>query len=295
MFKTKQTEEELIAEMHNEFDTAPERLLEEALNIMNEAEGHKVTTEEEILDKARRLYKLGFTNTEIVSKMQEIKERNKTQEDIIAAEMERAKRIKYYNSTYPKCKFLTIDELNRICKKYGLVYAQVRHYTKTVPTENLEEIEANDPELSFGDKPRVLHQIHWGLKSSSDTYPTNKVTTKEVKGWENPIMYEHDYEKSFTSWDVKSILDGMYTPEKTISLDANQCHVDVVDKSGLFIAAPKNHFNSKELSFDGSHGLFSLKRKKLIKTDPVVFKFVKDGVLVITKWGLVGDDPLLNS
>jgi hypothetical protein len=289
MFKIKQTEEELIAEMHNEFDTAPERLLNEALDIMNEAEGNKVSTEEEVLDKARRLYKLGFSNTEIVAKMTEIKERNKLQDEIIKQEKKRAQRIAYYNDQYPKCKYLTIDELNRICKKYGLVYAKVEHYTKTVPTENLEEIEANNPNILFGDKPRVLHYIHWRLNSFA------RVDEREMKKWENPLVREYDYEKKFSRWDISMLLEEQYNLEKSLSIDGDGCSIETVDKSGLFIAAPKNHFNSKDLSFDGSHGLFSLKKSKVIKTDPVVFKFVRDGVLIITKWGLVGDDPLLKT
>lgn len=292
MFKFRQSEEELIEEMHNEFETAPDRLLQQALNIMNIAEGEKVSTEEEILTKARKLYKLGFVNTELVNKMTEITKRNKTQDRIIKKELELAKTIKKYSEIYPKCKFLTIEELNRICKKYGLVYAQVQHYTKTVPDENLKEIEENNPYLGDWAKPLVTHHVHWTLKNkTSDGF----LTSSDTKDWANPIIVEHEQERRYDSWDVERLLRQTYRPDKMLEVKSDKCHVDIVDKSGLFIAAPKKHFNTDNLSFDGAHGLFSLKRKKVIKTDPVVFKFVKDGVLIITKWGLVGDDPLLKS
>lgn len=54
------TEEELIKEIHNEFDTAPERILQQALSIISEAQNSKVSLESEIEDKAIRLKNLGF-------------------------------------------------------------------------------------------------------------------------------------------------------------------------------------------------------------------------------------------
>ena len=44
------TEEELIEEIHNEFDTAPERILQQALSIIGQQQASKVSLESEIED-----------------------------------------------------------------------------------------------------------------------------------------------------------------------------------------------------------------------------------------------------
>lgn len=46
------TEQELIEEIHNEFDTAPDRILQQALSIIGEQQSSKVSLESEIEDKA---------------------------------------------------------------------------------------------------------------------------------------------------------------------------------------------------------------------------------------------------
>lgn len=61
-------------------------------------------------------------------------------------------------------------------------------------------------------------------------------------------------------------------------------------KSGLFICAPQSHFDLDGLK-KNKFGFL-----KVIKTevkDPIVFRYCRGGVQVLSKWGLEADDELL--
>jgi hypothetical protein len=61
-----------------------------------------------------------------------------------------------------------------------------------------------------------------------------------------------------------------------------------VDKRGLFIAADKSLFDLKGLTKNG----YVFFRKKTV--DPIVFRYVNYGVLIISKWGMEANDPELS-
>jgi hypothetical protein len=63
------------------------------------------------------------------------------------------------------------------------------------------------------------------------------------------------------------------------------------DRTGLFIAAPKEHFDLSGLTFDKNKGFYEAK-VRVIK-DPIVFRYVKGGIQVLSKWGLEAEDPAL--
>ena len=64
-----------------------------------------------------------------------------------------------------------------------------------------------------------------------------------------------------------------------------------VDRTGLFIAAPKSHFNLDGLKKTSKFS-FNL---VTIQKDPIVFRYCRGGIQVITKWGLeAGDESLVN-
>jgi len=59
--KTKpKTEKEIIKEIHNSFDTAEDKLLKEAEDML---ESLNITTETKLEEKAERLEKIGFINS----------------------------------------------------------------------------------------------------------------------------------------------------------------------------------------------------------------------------------------
>ena len=288
------TEEELIKEIHNEFDTAPERILQQALSIISEAQNSKVSLESEIEDKAIRLKNLGFVKNGLVDKLEKIEERNRQKDLIINMEMKMAEGIKYYAQTYPFLKFLPISELDRICDKYGLVYAPVKHYKMPVPDKNLQEIENAQPLKSSDVQPDVVTRTYyddsynrkWGYNKVKELLGGNSFTDDEIrelaKKHNIPLLYN-------------STRDFFWKAARKILSDGDMCItkevVETSSRSGLFIAAPKDHFDLTGLTFDKKKGYFQTTIQ--IKKDPIVFRYVKGGIQVLSKWGLEADDPAL--
>jgi hypothetical protein len=247
-------------------------------------------------EKANRLKLLGFTGTkEVTELMQREKQEQdrrsrlwelghemaKIHDNEIAA-LKKAKeefdQILYYRNKYPFLKFITDDQLNGICRKYNLVYSQVSNYIGEVPDKNLKEIEdARIDKWDFVEetyivrmkddqmiKTRVIGRGRY-LAENRGVYPFSGLA--EESGFKYPYSYT---DKRCTEDD---------------------------SKKGLFIAADKSLFKLKGLEKSKSgFGFFNkLKTKEVvyINPDPIVFRYVKGGVLVISKWGEEANDPTL--
>ena len=238
MFKS---QERLIAEIHNEFDTAQERLLEEANQLLA-----SLSPQPEGI--AERLKRIGFSNTPTVKRVEAIQQEKKMAED-------QAKLILYYKQTYPFLKFLTESELERICDKYNLIFAKVDRYVKEVPEKNLRDIEQAQ-ELKEDDAINALD-----LKA--ERLRTERLARMPKEDW---------------YMEARNPYRNFYMP-MMFSESA---------KLGLSIAAPESHFNLKGLVKTSTFGW----GKPEVK-DPIVFRYVRGGIQVLTKWGIEGEDPML--
>jgi len=288
------SEQELIEEIHNEFDTAPERILQQALSIISEQQNSKVSLESEIEDKANRLKTLGFVKNGLVNKLGEIQERNRQKDLIINMEMKMAEGIRYYARTYPFLKFLPVSELDRICDKYGLVYAPVGHYKMPVPDKNLKEIEDAQSLKSIDVQPDIVTRTYyddsmtrnWGYKRVKQILGGNSFTDDEIR----ELAKKHNIE---LRWDSTSdffwLAGRKFLSENDRPITKEE--TKTISRKGLFIAAPKDHFDLTGLTFDKKKGYFQTTIQ--VKKDPIVFRYVKGGIQVLTKWGLEADDPAL--
>lgn len=154
IFKAKKTTEEVIAEIHSDFDSASERLLKEAKDIVAQDAG-----------KGDRLRSLGFNNALPVKESDDVR---KAQYEI----KQLAERVSYFNQWYPHNKFITEESVKKICEKYGLVFADAQYYKGDVPEKNLREMEqfvlrnedmVNDSFGSFvGNIRSRMMGIDWG-------------------------------------------------------------------------------------------------------------------------------------
>lgn len=138
-------EQAIIAEIHNEFDTAQDKLLQQAKQILSELDKFQINKSE---IEAMRLQNIGFVNTPLVKKMSEFSVKRQDKESQIVKTKKEAELIQHYQFTYPLMKFLTIEELERICNKYNLIYAPVGNFIKDVPEKNITEIEKSKELLS---------------------------------------------------------------------------------------------------------------------------------------------------
>jgi hypothetical protein len=279
LFKKAKTEQQIVAEIHNEFDTAEDRLLEQADNLLAEL---NIPTETSIELKADKLTKLGFVNSEVVLQASGLKEQRSNQQRVLVSTMQQAKLIRYYKQNYPFQKFLTIDELERICEKYNLVFASVNNYIKDVPDKNINEI-SNAPSLKIGDGVGNLYYFRAHKSNIKDSCP--QVVKQHLL---NGVLMTNEY-----SWSVEDSLRKLYGIEKEKCIKSPSFDHDIVteDKSGLFIAAPQSHFNLKGLTKKGKFSFLSVTVTEV--KDPIVFRHVRGGIQVLSKWGLEAEDESL--
>lgn len=296
IFKSEQV---LIAEIHNEFDTAEDRLLCEAENLLKEL---KIPTQTGIEQKAERLHKIGFTNSEIVKKAAIFKQiRIKEQEKLVTTQAQ-AELIRYYKQTYPFQKFLTEQELNRICQKYSLVYAPVDKYLKDVPEKNLKEIE-NASDAKTQDIEESVCQVY--IKNTHRTERDAAALAEILKAMgkskseftykECKELIEKKWRHCGENWNLFGDNPEMffYVAHEVLQTKSYPYYFETqkIDRSGLFIAAPPSHFDLKGLKNKNKYGFFSFTITEV--KDPIVFRYVRGGIQVLSKWGLEANDEAL--
>jgi DNA-binding MarR family transcriptional regulator len=256
--------QELVQEIHNAFDNAQDVLLKEAREIIN---ANKVSNAPHV----KKMEELGFVNSKVVKKASA--RLRKAVETAKQAEI-----VLYYREEYPFLKFLTEEKLDEICEKYNLIYAPVGNYLEDVPEKNLKEIEAAKPLNPKDARSEEFHTAKFKGKHG---------TQKERKALENFRVDTKGY--SLYTSQARVELDRLGLGKHKLYLE--RFEFTARDTGGLFIAAPKHHFDLSNLSNNKERSFFQLKTTKL--EDPIVFRYVKHGIQVLSKWGLEANDPEL--
>ncbi len=272
MFKNLfKSEQQIVAEIHNEFDTAEDRLLQEANSLLTEL---NLQTESSMQAKAERLTSLGFVNSAPV---------NWVKNNSLVKTKEQADLIRYYKQTYPFQKFLTESELERICEKYNLIFAPVSYYKKDVPDKNISEIErASSLKMDDSAKNIITTKLDYnGVLNIGNTNAKMKGLPFIIKG------------QSFNSWiEADAYLRKHYSSKTNgISYIVNKCTTTEEERQGLFIAAPQSHFNLNGLKKSGKYAFLNITITEV--KDPIVFRYCRGGIQVLSKWGLEASDELL--
>ncbi len=289
LFKSEQT---LVREIHNAFDTAEDRLLKQADNLLAEL---NIETDSNIHRKAELASEIGFTNVPIVKRSKEIKEK-------VVETKDQAELIRYYKQTYPFQKFLTESELDFICNKYNLVYAPISNYIEDVPEKNLKEIS----------RAKQLMNCDTVLRSalfSSNGHGGDEKLFLKLLGKKEAIFTEHELRELGKKYYLSTSL-----PERWISFDGSDYSTlfycisegmksigmistvsynkrTEIKKQGLFIAAPQSHFDLKGLSKHKKFGFLNISVVEV--KDPIVFRYCRGGIQVLSKWGLEASDELV--
>lgn len=256
---------ELVLKIHNDIDTAQDKLLSEAMIILKEMEVPKTT-----LSKMLRLKNLGFTKTTVVVETERKIEFSKEM-------LDRSNIINHYKKTYPFLKFLTVDEFDNICDKYNLIYSNVSNYIKDVPDDNILEIESCQ-KLKKSDI--INHGYRYHMKYF-DRVPNN------ARKWFDSQLFDKENYRDDELRDLCPI-----TFDSGYIYDSNGVRAVKIDSNDLYIAAPKSHF---DLSGVNQVSRFGYLKTEIEPKDPIVFRFVKGGLQILSKWGLEGDDLRLNT
>ena len=273
-----QTNDELVAEIHDAFYSADERLLQEAKVLLN-------TPQEDKAKKAERINKLGFGSAKPVKEVAGHASKSADASKLIKA-------IEYWRIHYPNNKFITEPEVKKICEKYGLVLGEAGKYLGDIPEKNLSEIESFQlrPEdyieqVTFESQLNYIVSRYMGLPTPSD-----------------PPQYESPFlgvvsSRSRRSVEEESIIKPMefYRGISMIGLDPfgsfgkpkktkePEKKVEKV-RPEFKICAPPTDFNTSG---------YVLQKGYILVYDPVVLQPVKDGYLIVTAWGKEASDEIV--
>jgi hypothetical protein len=167
-------------------------------------------------------------------------------------------RVMYYQTNYPNNKFITEDVVKKICEKYRLVFGYANFYIGDVPEKNIAEMER----FELRDEDHFRYQMQGGGDGKRKCYYAPSVW----RGGATEMCF-------------------IYEEDETIKIDGDF----VIRKEPFKICATYSDFDTKEMKIEDGYKL------KMNLPDPVVLQPVPGGYLIVTKWGLEGNDESLTN
>ena len=259
---------EIIEEIHETFYTEVDRLLAGA-KIMKSTE----TDKKDILDKAERLKKLGFGNTQEVSEANKESDRLSEIKNINYQRKKLSEAIEYFSTKYPMYKFITEESVRKICKKYGLIFGSVEYYKGTVPDKNLENIE----KFTIDQEDVLYHQDKTSHKL--------RASYKLIEHLLIKINEEHSFEQRLSEkqGDIPIPSDRLIDLERRLNS---------IKKAPLEIAAPAKDFDLNKRQVVNHQIVEKMEIPDPIVLQPVMYDNTKY-YLVVDAWGEESTDELV--
>ena len=255
----------MIAEIHETFYNAGDKLLAEAMQLIDSKSLPSQS-------KVNRLSSIGFTNSIEVKRWDDVK-----------LTKEVADLVTYYKAKYPLNKFITEGQVSKICAKYNLVCAPVKRFKGFVPNEKLKQIEQFNlkKEDSCPDLIRITSA--WATGIFLD-FPIGIIGAVNIHRKLNMrLIPENDESLNWHSTGKLFSVSGL----------GDTCYVERYkrySKSELLICAPKKDMDLKGLSKIGS--IFTSMTTVTVP-DPVVLQPVKGGYLILAAWGEEASDEIV--
>lgn len=258
----------IVHEIHNEFLTAGDRILDEAKEILAQ-------TNTTSAGKAKRLSALGFVSVPEVVNV-------KNEEQKIAMSKRMADLVEYYKMNYPHNKFITESAVKQICEKYGLLFGDVSMYKGFVPESKLKAIEL----FSLRGKEKATHyfDVSNGGRSELPRYfVTEHDMTELGKGYFDRNHNGMAYITGTTGTGIYS--NPIFTPECLEEFRGhNFVEVRRAVGGGMKICAP-----TKDMEVPAGKTVNGYKIVNI--PDPVVLQQVNGGYLIVAAWGDEASDP----
>lgn len=267
-----------VEQIHMEFFTAADLLVEEAKSVLKQAESLNA-------QKVKRLISLGFKNAKQVQEVEPVMKKAELGEEQI-------KLIRYYQHNYPLNKFITEEQVKQICYKYNLVCGDVSRYKGFVPEKNLREIERF--KLKDQEASTMIIEAYAPSGNSIGTFTAQGVELKRLKG----EAYWHIYKKSGDKYeysfqqDSESTLPFMYGSDRSNLFGLQEMgYISAIRvcNHSLQICAPVKDMDTRGLEIKDGYKL----SEKIHIPDPVVLQPVKGGYLILTAWGDEASDPIV--
>jgi len=161
-------QEALVEAVHEEFDGAADRMLEEAKILIKKADG--------ISNRAEDLRSIGFTSQPEVVNAVKMRKDKENSEFMLKLVLE-------YIEKFPDHKFISRNEINNICKKYGLVFGDVDRFIGDIPTKNLQEIKNFIDNVKIPESHKKYIELFSPFKSNEifDEYMRSEEYRESIK------------------------------------------------------------------------------------------------------------------
>jgi len=262
---------QVVEQIHNEFNMAGEKLLQESLAIIEKAEKIDVT-------KAHLLKTNGFTNNELVKKA------DKIQSNILEPTTV-ANIVLQYKRIFPLHKFIISSDVDKICKKYNLKKGFTEQYTGFVPQKNLSDIVAFKSAYSGRLKKRL--KINKLKVSALFSGSLNRLFNPKCRHVKNFVVKNNGVFWVDTERELVNLLNATSREIKKdcwFEINSMEC----VELSIFDICAPEKDMLSNSV-FDKMFPKFQME----VIPDPVVLYPVEHGYIIVTAWGDEASDPLV--
>jgi hypothetical protein len=255
-----------VEEIHHSFLTAMDEILS----------SEKIISEQSIDDDLLNLHRFGFTQVKKIAKEKHKDTSKKITLSIID-------RVKYYSQNYPQNKFITNEQLEKVCTSYGLVIGEPQDYLGDIPDRCIKEIsrfklmEADDL-IMFGDLGSYRRSYYSGPRF---VFENGKPVSK--KYFLNELDSFIDKTTDETTKHRCRMLKDALSKNETAYVGDSFAHIGIHDTVGssknfMKIVAPVNMMDMKDKKLDGVRVVNEVK-------DPIVLVPVDGGNLIVSLWG----------
>lgn len=232
---------EVVQEIHRRVLSSGDDCLKEANSILN-------SPQTENLELFEKMKKRGFGNAkEIKEKETEIKAQ--------AEARAKATLINDYAIRYPHKKFISTEEMDKICTDYKLLLGADQHYTGSIPTRSMKEI------------------VDFKLNPADEIY---------YKGnWRATEALKADKTKGVIEWSEISKEQYMANTANGTQLVQNNKRTHYISNKDYFmVGAPESMFQIEGMVKEGNQ------LKKVVEVDdPVCLQPVRFGYIIVAVWG----------
>jgi len=257
-----------IEQIHAEFDTAVDKLVQISEERQKAAESTVIPKEEQDYEDGKFLESIGFSNTSLAKKANEFDQSlsritsSKEQNIEISKKIDEV--VRKYQSAFPFHKFILYSQVLKICEKYNLHLAPSVYYKGDIPKKNIEE----------------MKNFPWNRLQKDDKHGNQKFS----------IFLDHRYpiftqNKGYTGY---TSLNSNY-----ICAPLNEFNLEGTSIIG------KEIFEEFRESTDAKIKNFKYRKPVKLPKDPIILvpvnskPLLEPGFLVVTKWGPEAEDPSL--
>lgn len=288
----------IIEIIHNDFysmDSKTDNKIQKQLNIAYDIESKEL---------ANKMESLGLTRSSI---------HNDFRKDVIDSREQLNDILNQYSTSYPTHKYITDESIKELCVKYNLIIAPLECYIGDIPLKNQKELasfKSKHPEIkkSFIGKTMYSDRIRFVKTVYRDFHSIHRGTdgSKKVLLKNNFIRYVHYSILKNGTEIAKDEYNGLieeitrllgYTTK--ITFEGIESSIPrLTHESEFFIAATSNLLNitGYELNSNNEAVIYSDISEKHVNADfedPIIFKKLDKGAIIVTAWGEEASDELV--